>query len=652
MFWEISERMHARVRTGFGIGAVLGAVGAAGSFFFALPIAKFGIFNRLEIVVVGLFLSGAMCAACMSAVDGKRGAIRRATGSPVALMLAGLAVWSSAVAPWTEYPWRSFLGPPQTGQGILALAALAAVAGTVAAFGADRRVRIALAAASAGGAVVAALTHVGPSALRPFEVPGYFVLLGLAASAALATLPLDRRRRYLLAGAVIAVTMAISENRTAAIVILALGVPAVWSADRAIVLGNAGLVRRVATTAAIALPFAVSLGVWIAGEAGLGASIVARARIYDVLAAAFADRPQALIFGFGWGGVIEAFFRHLPSGAELLYGDSWDVPVRDFHSAHNLALEFFVSAGLPGLAVAVALPATVIRFAPRRNLAAAVGFSISLAALSVVWHQQSFNLGPTVVGCALLLSRPCSLSRGQIRGTRAGFRLVAGLAAAGLFFGAIWLSDYGVRARRSLAQAGSAECLDGFPADPARGDMGLRYALYGATSSLRGAGDAPDMYRRAAAISCEVDRRFAASPSLHLALAVSLYRSEFVFDPNIGGGRPISEESVRIWSKSVEALLALAPRRTDLAVPYLAWLAQTGKLTELSTVTEAILHDSPYDAVGLWFSGLALIESSVPTERRSGAARMLSAVDRHFGRILPVTEETLRQIQSIRDGKL
>ncbi len=632
----------------YGIG-IAGAVAAAASFVFALPVAKFGIFNRLEIVVIALLLCGAFAALGVSRCIADPAAARRMMRNPVAAILFLLAAWSFVAAPFSEYPWRSLLGPPQTGQGAFAILALACIAAIVAAFGAGTRFRLALAIASAAGAVLSAVTHLAPERYRPFEVPGYFVLLGLAAAAALASLPVPRRIRYSLAAIVLGLTLLVSENRTAFIAVLAIGMPTVWISEFAIAHGAAARLRRMAVVAVLALPFVVTAIVWVAGHAGYGASIVARARIYDVLLAAFADRPVAILSGFGWGGVIEAFFRNLPAGAELLYGESWDVPVRDFHSAHNLALEFFVSAGLPGLFAAIALPAAVVLTASRRNLAAAAGFAAAFAALSVIWHQQSFNLAPTIIGCALLSTGAHSHSRRPPPSFAPALRAAGWIASAGLLAAAAWLADYGWRAERSVADARESACLEGFPDDPGRGDMGLRYALYGLTESAR-AKEAPsaDLVRRAYATSCAVDRRLAAAPSLHLAVAAVLFRSEIAFDPRFQIPGEKLSDALRGWPAALRVLLDQAPLRTDLAVPYYAWLAASGEFARLGVATAEILQKNPQDIVALWFSGVSLITSSDPAVKRLAARRMEAAIEGGFDRISPVAPETRAQIRSLR----
>jgi hypothetical protein len=632
----------------YGIG-IAGTVAAAASFVFALPVAKFGIFNRLEIVVIALLLCGAFAALGVSRCTADPAILRRMTRSPVAAILLLLAVWSIVVAPLAEYPWRSLLGPPQTGQGALAILALACIAAIVAAFGRGQRFRLALAVASSVGAVLSAVTHLAPERFRPFEVPGYFVLLGLAAAAALVSLSYPRRIRYSLAAVVLGLTLLVSENRTAFVAILAIGVPVVWISEFAIARGAATRLRRMATVAVLALPFAVTALVWAAGHAGFGASIIARARIYDVLLAAFVDRPMAILSGFGWGGVIEAFFRNLPAGAELLYGESWDVPVRDFHSAHNLALEFFVSAGFPGLLAAIALPAVVVLTASRRNLAAAAGFATAFAALSVIWHQQSFNLAPTIIGCALLSSggrfHQCRLAPSLAP----VLRVTGAVASLGLLVAAAWLADYGWRAERSIADARDSACLEGFPDDPGRGDMGLRYVLYGLTERARAQDALPaDLVHRLYAVNCAVDRRLAAAPSLHLAVAAVLFRSEIAFDHRFqlsGGNLP---DVLREWPAALRVLLDGAPLRTDLAVPYYAWLAASGEFASLGTATAKILQKNPQDVVGLWFSGLSMIVSGDPAVKRLAARRMEAAIDGGFDRISPVAPETRAQIRSLR----
>jgi hypothetical protein len=622
---------YSRARAAHAI-ALAGAGIAAALYFAVLPVAKFGIFNRLEIVVIAFFAAGALCAAGV-AFAGVR-ARSRAIRAPLVLPLLALGLWSLAFAPATEFPWRSLLGPPQTGQGILALFAWAAIAAAIAA-SAGPRARAILAWLVAAGAVAAALTHFLPEPWRPFEVPGYFAWLGIAAFGALAAL--GTRLAFRVGLVVLLLSLAVSENRSAIVIVLGLGVPLYFAARAC---GTAVWLRPVGTVLTVILVPLATAAVWLAGHAGLGVSIEARARINDVMVAAFADRKLTLLFGHGWGGSVEALFRHLPSGTDRLYGDSWDVPIRDFHSAHNLALEFWVSAGFPGLLLALALPALVVARARSRDLPLAIALAAVFATLSVLWHQQSFNLGPTIVALCALARKPWN----TYVSARAGRAMIGGgiAVSAACFGSAIWLAQYGWRAH--VARLDPGVCMEGFPADAGRGDLGLRYSIYGYTAPVL-VGHRPPEPARTAALVCAVDRALAERPSVHLAIAAVIYRSEAFAVPVLRPDGVAFDQLAADWPAAIETLLALAPRRTDLAIPYFSYLASRSSWTEMAAHADSIRRRDPTDPVGLWFSGLALFRSESPEARLAGRARLRAALEHGLLRVLPLPEETVNQLK-------
>jgi len=204
-------------------------------------------------------------------------------------------------------------------------------------------------------------------------------------------------------------------------------------------------------------------------------------------------------------------------------------------------------------------------------------------------------------------------------------RAVPAIAAAALGVGALWLVGYGARARQALDAVPPATCLADFPDDPMRGDMGLRHAL---GDAMRGGEPA-----RVAALVCAIDRRFAAAPSLHLAVAGAFHRAE-------------AGDMRADWPVYVDALLAFAPRRTDLAIPYLAKLVEIGDWPQLAARADAMNASDPRDPVGLWFSGMGMVRSPEGAVRQAGLARLRTALALGFGRMVPLPEETLRLVNS------
>ena len=580
--------------------AIAGTMAGAGAIFAFLPPAHFGIFGRSEIVVLTAFGAGILCAAGLALQPNMRRA-----ASPLAVAFACVALWSLAVSPLAEYPMRSLLGLPQSGEGALLLFALAAIAGAIAVAG-QRGVLAWLCAAAAVGA---ALWQVAlPASWVPWSVPAPLAWLGIAAWGALAVAPGIRRNNLVAACAVLGLTLAVAANKSAALLVFAVGLP----------LFRRRAVRRSIEAAASRRRRRVD------GDPGdeCGRLVARRARIRRIARVARAhlrracrprssSRPVGLLFGFGWGGVAEAFFRHLPAGADALYGDGWDMMARDFSNAHNVALDFWFAAGLPGLVFALGLPALIVWRACARDLPAAIAFAAVWAGHSVLWYQEAYGWASSIVAFALIARRPWVLR------FPAAIRAVPAFAAIALVAGASWLADYGLRARHALDAAPPSACLADFPDDPMRGDMGLRYALGQAIQDGEPA--------RIAALVCAVDRRFAAAPSLHLAVAGAFHRAQ-------------AGDARADWPVYVDALLALAPLRTDLAVPYLAHLVAAEEWPLLAARTDAMTARNPQDPVGLWFSGMGMIRSPEGVVRQAGLARLRMALALGFERMVPLPE--------------
>ena len=587
--------------------ALAGTMAGAGAIFAFLPPASFGIFGRSEIVVIAAFGAGILSAAGLALL-----ADMRRAASPLAVAFACVALWSLAVSKLAEYSMRTLLGLPQSGEGALLLFALAAIAGAVAVVGQRAMLAWLCAVAAVGAALWQAVL---PADWIPWSVPAPLAWLGIAAWGALAVAPGNRLNNLVAACAVLGLTLVVAANRSAALLVFAVGLP-LFVGARSV---DPARLRRLGICLVSAVIPATSAAVWWLGAHGYGESLVSRARIYDVLAAAFFERPAGIAFGFGWGGVVEAFFRHLAAGADRLYGDSWDMMARDFSNAHNVALDFWFAAGLPGLAFALGLPGLIVWRARTRDLPAAIAFAAVWAGHSVLWYQEVYGWTASAIAFALVARRPWTVR------FPAAIRAVPAVATVALVVGATWLADYGLRTRRALDATPPSACLADFPDDPMRGDMGLRYALGQAVLD----GDAT----RISALVCAVDRRFALSPSLHLAAAGAFYRAQ------AADARPD-------WPVYVDALLAFAPLRTDLAIPYLAHLVAAEDWPLLASRTDAMTARNPQDPVGLWFSGMGMIRSPEGIVRQAGLSRLRMALALGFGRMVPLPEETLRQVRS------
>lgn len=217
-----------------------------------------------------------------------------------------------------------------------------------------------------------------------------------------------------------------------------------------------------------------------------------------------------------------------------------------------------------------------------------------------------------------------------------GPALRAGVAAGGvaLATACIWQFDDARRASAALAADPPAPCLADFPGDGWRGQFGWRVAL---GRILENGAAAP---ARLAAGLCALESRFAAGPTLHVAVAGLDYFGRAYIDPDVRVV-PLAR-----WPDYLDAALRLAPRRTDLAAAYFAHLIQEERWEALAAYAEKMLARAPDDPVALWFSGLARARAGEPAARRAGVERMRRALDLGFERVVPLPPEIVRAVRA------
>jgi hypothetical protein len=89
-----------------------------------------------------------------------------------------------------------------------------------------------------------------------------------------------------------------------------------------------------------------------------------------------------------------------------------------------------------------------------------------------------------------------------------------------------------------------------------------------------------------------------------------------------------------LWQMRLGELLALAPQRSELAIPFFTLLVNQGNDAATLALANDILRRNANDPVGLWFSGLVHAKSKV--EESQGLAQLARALDHGIGRFLPV----------------
>ncbi len=367
--------------------------------------------------------------------------------------------------------------------------------------------------------------------------------------------------------------------------------------------------------------------------------------------AQFADRPETLLHGQGWGQAGETFVRYLTASGATTYDKSWDLVFRDYLHTHDYALEALLAGGIAALVLALLAVAMASLWCRRRHLALAVPFAAVLSGVAAFWFELPMTM-PAVVLAFVTLARPMPArpSPAIRRALAAGLPLLAAASfAAGAF-----LLRFGLEVQAALARpvpvraSAGAPCLD-FPAEGWRGDIALRYAMVGSYQKLTRSGAPLDMtqVRRAAAFACEVDRRSRDSRSALLASAGLLLRSELAFRPDLVRQDPVFARELADWATRLRQFLALAPDRSDLAIPYFGWRLKAGDSAAVAALAADILARRPADPVGLWFSGLIMIESPDRPRVAAGLFRLRQALEAGIERLMPIDPRQKGQILAL-----
>ena len=150
---------------------------------------------------------------------------------------------------------------------------------------------------------------------------------------------------------------------------------------------------------------------------------------------------------------------------------------------------------------------------------------------------------------------------------------------------------------------------------------------------------APWQVARLERLMDEADQRVRAGGPLHVATRALNARSGLVFldrRAELGG---LFEARLQNWGEILDLVLVRYPRREDLAVAYHLWLLKTGRERELLERSEKLLAYNPQSAIGLWFSGVVLLNDS--NRAQEGMARLRRALENGIEMVMPV-EQTLK----------
>lgn len=623
----------------------------------SLPGLCFGHWYQSEPPILALHCAAVLAdlGLALQLVAGSRAAAKALTHPLVAIpALLGLA--SVAMLPFSLSPSASFLGLPQTGNGLVWFFDVASLtAAGVLAQRAKASKRLAMLAGLSTSAILVLqsppLAAAG-FAVLPLSEFAAFAVFGTAIAALNALRP--NLRLYAGLCAATLAGAALSKNMSAVLALAAcLGTAGALAAWKPRMLGSpyaAGGLAVLAPMVATAGHLTFTLCRWL--PQGLGFSLYSRLEIYRLAVAAFCDSWPRLLVGFGWGAFPDLLIANARSIRGPLTGLVdysplvWEGLREPFFQAFSAYLEATLALGLAGLLGWLAWIGLAARCCPRRTRLLVLPF---LAALAMLWSTW-FAFPSTVPMLALGLAG-CAGPRKRLRLNPLWLLLLVGVAVGWQCMAiAAGLRDATAQGREAaLIRQGSVEamtqlCKPLFP-QPDRGGYYEAALLEKASRDVRqNPAFALAFLSRVCRTAPRIQQQDA---SLRLMEAYVRALGRLAADLPDRSWTPARTVYLPGWRKATLLLLGKAPRRSDLAVGYLLWSAKADPNGAVQVVSQ-ILKNDPADPVGNFFLGLLQLFSSDPLVRKEAFQRLRQARNAGVERFLDIGDDLKALIEADR----
>ena len=606
----------------------------------SLPPFQLGYWGRAEPLVVGWHACAALAALGMGlyALAGA-GRVAEAFSNSIVLLPLALGAFSLIAAPLVQVPRLSVLGAPQSGQGALwyvEFALMIAAARVVRVEGHWRAMQ--------RGAILAVLAV---AAIKGFDwwwerqggnhlliwVAAYYAWLGVA----LPAFTDDAGRFWRPLGWIATCAVVLAARSSSAVAALILGILVMACIT---VFDRQKWIQRAAGMLPVAILVAAPAILLTVDAIGSVASLADRRSLLLMAGALLRSwSPGNWLVGEGWGRTQDMFHANLAASQQVLWNESWIFMSSDYFHSHSALVEALLSAGIPGLVLTAAWFAAITMGADAGKRRLAAGYATALAVLSALWFQLTLSL--PLAALALAALAPLCPERPVPRPSRlrlvAAFCVIAAIAFGGV---AMRLYVHGRQVDLVLADLlASAPAPHGLPADPRGSDHLAAGLIRDGFNRLEGA-TTPAEREQAMAVARLMTSHLA--DRIPLTTTVGLVESGLSWQVQVqmigslGWMAGPMAETVALWPVWLDRALALAPRRTDLAISYFTHLAMAGNNLELARRTGAILAVDPGDPVGLYFLGLLAVQKPDLAAKRRGIELLRASVAAGIERYMPI----------------
>lgn len=607
----------------------------------SLPVFAFGYWDKAEPLIV-LFHAGAALASLAVAVAlllQPHATLARITHPYVLLPLA-VGLWSLVIAPTTRLPLLSILGAPQSGYGALWFFDGAAWCACALLVADHPRAWTWLTRLAVGIALVIAIIkgwdwwslHHGGSHLLIF-VAAYYGWLALALPLPTCRGEPQRLVELVGLGAVAGGLAVASQSMTAVGLLIAAGVaaaiPTRWPhlATRLTPRGGAALVA-----VAAGLPWLVLHTMpWLLEKE----SLRDRFLVHRLVQAHLKADPAALVLGHGWGRTQDAFHTWLNVSGERLWSPTWTFLSSDYFHSHNWALEALHAAGLPGLALVLAGFVAIPVFARADCRPLATAFALAATLFHGVWFPLSLSVPLTAMALAGVADRIGLPTRPALGRVALPVMLALALVQAGAA-AALLSHGLAIGAIRAAWQEVPPRPMP-VPADFRGSDLAAAEAIRDQLADFAVRARTEPTAPIAAAtlpMLAFIDARAPHTTTL-LLLTTGLTAMTRI---HVTGDLAFlaAPERMATWRRWLERSLALAPGRSDLAIPFLTAAIAQGRVEEAADVSANLLVTDLNDPVGLHYQGLIWILDAEPEHKAEGLRLVRAAIDNGLERFMPV----------------
>jgi len=423
-------------------------------------------------------------------------------------------------------------------------------------------------------------------------------------------------------------------------------------------------VRRMAAFGIVVLAILTPVGVYYAHHVGFPdfvsidtvGTFKSRSLLLETVLHTIIQNPGSLLTGNGWGSLSEHIFTQIPLDQTAALSPPpalrqkiffWDgLWLLHFHT-HNELAEHLFSGGLPSLVLWLGYLAALPLTATKEKLPAAIGLSVGYVLISSMWFQMPGGLPLMAMAVAGLGREEARQFTAPLKYAKLTvvFSMLAGVILAA---SSIISFNYGTAAakqveRNFIPSANSDPLLCG-PDSPTLGaslaqfsELMKTFAMGNIDLLRKGKKLKAWRYERMDDFLCRADEIMAQDGPLSIGVRGLTMRSDFAFAPQPLASNVFEKRLYSGWDKNINWVLSRAPLRTDLAVPYLSWLLGQGDEPRALALSEHILSTNPNDPVGLWFSGVVLLNDM--SKRYNALQRLKDALQNGLEKVMPIEPE-------------